>query len=59
MIPTVLKQLICKNECLCKTKINFRGLSFDEYKALQKHRKMQICFYDKHGNFKITTKKMN
>ena len=57
LLPTVLKRLICQHECDCYRRINFRGVTFEEYRAMVANRKMQLCFYDSHGNFRVKTKK--
>ena len=53
ILSSVLKRLICQNECQCHKKIVFRGLIFEEYLALKNHRYHQICFYDKNNKFRI------
>ena len=53
ILATVLKRLICQNECQCHKKIVFRGLIFEEYLALRDNRKKQICFYDDNHKFRI------
>ena len=53
LLSSVLKRLICQNECQCHKKIVCRGLIFEEYLALKNHRYHQICFYDENHKFRI------
>ena len=49
----VLQRLICQTECKCYKNINFRGLTFPEYKAIRDYKHKQLCFYDENDNFRI------
>lgn len=60
-LTQVLKRLICQTQqqsqqsqqCKCYNNINFRGVTFEEYKALRDNRHKSLCFYDQNDKFRV------
>lgn len=62
-LTQVLKRLVCQTQqqsqqsqqsrCKCYNNINFRGVTFEEYKALRDNRHKALCFYDENNKFRV------
>ena len=59
-LTQVLKRLICQtqqqsqqSQCKCYNNINFRGVTFEEYKALRDNKNKSLCLYDQNDKFRV------
>ena len=63
-LTQVFKRLICQtqqqskqqsqqSQCKCYNNINFRGVTFEEYKALRDNKNKSLCFYDQNDKFRV------